>query len=128
VDDRGYASVLALALLLGGVLLVGLASDLARLVVAWQNVSQVAHAAAEAGAGWVDPDALYRGELAIDPRGARRAGHRVLDDHGLTGVVEVASDRVCVTASRSLRPGLIRIVGAVDQVVAVRACAEPRQG
>ena len=53
MNDRGYGSVLALALLLGGVLLVGVAIDVARVVVAWREASFVAHTSAETGAGWV---------------------------------------------------------------------------
>jgi hypothetical protein len=128
VGDRGYGSVLALSLLMGGVLLVGLASDVARLAAAWQDASHHAHAAAEIGAGWVRPAALYNGDLRIDRRAARQAAVSYLRSQGAVGSVDTYSSRVCVTVLSSIRPTLTRFVGAGDQDIRVRACAEPRQG
>jgi hypothetical protein len=128
VDERGFGAVLALALALGGVLLVGLATDVARLLAAWQEASHVAHTAAEVGAGWVDPLALYEGSLTIDRTSAQRESRRFLVGAGLEGSVDARSDRVCVSVWSEVEPGLIRFVGAGFQTVAVTACAEPRRG
>ena len=128
MGDRGYGSVLALALLFGGILLVGLAVDVARLVSAWQEASHVAHSAAEVGAGWVDPDGLYAGLLELDRPSAREAAERFIEATDLDGSVRIRDGRVCVSVSTRVRPGITRLVGAGAQRVEVTACAEPRQG
>lgn len=120
--------MLALGLLFGGILLIGLAADVARLVVTWQEVSHVAHTSAEVGAGWVDPGSLYEGRLDLDRGAARAQARAYLEESGLTGVVRIQGDRVCVTARSRVRPGIIRLVGAGTHLLEVTACAEPRQG
>lgn len=121
--------MLALALLFGGVLLIGLATDVARLVAAWQEASHVAHTGAEVGAGWVRPDALYGGDLRLDRPRARQAARDYVRGQGHGSVVRIeGARRLCVTASTSVRPGLTRLVGATTRRIAVTACAEPRQG
>lgn len=119
---------MALALLFGGILLVGLAADVTRLVAAWQETSHVAHTAAEVSAGWVQPTDLYRGRLVIDRRGARTAGRAYLASVGHQGSIDAQRTRVCVTVRSQVSPGITRLVGAGVQTVAVTACAEPRQG
>lgn len=126
--ERGYASVLALAMLLGSVLLIGLATDLARLVVAWRETSFLAHTAAESGAGWVEPQALYTGELIVDVPAAVDAAHAVASGPGLSVSTKANATQVCVTVQQSVAPGLTRLVGAGPQAVQVTACASPRQG
>lgn len=128
MGERGYGSVLALALLFGGVLLVGLASDVTRLIVTWRETSYFAHTAAETGAGWVEPGALYRGQLVIDIAAAEVAAVAVASGPGRSVAVDLNSEEVCVTVSQSVAPGITRLVGGVSKTVAVTACAAPRQG
>lgn len=128
MGERGHGSVLALALLFGGVLLIGLAADVARLVAAWQEASHVAHTGAEVGAGWVRPDALYDGDLRVDRPRARAAARDFVRDHGHGAIVRIQGRRVCVTARSTVQPGITRLVGASPRRIAVTACAEPRQG
>lgn len=120
--------MLSLALLFGGVLLVGLAADVTRLVVAWREVSFLAQTAAEAGAGWVQPDGLYRGEVIVDEEEAAAAAGAVAAGPGRTVDVTAAPTEVCVTVARQVAPGLTRLVGGARKTVAVTACAGPRQG
>lgn len=128
MSERGYASVLALALLFGGVLLIGLASDVTRLIVNWRATSHLAHTAAETGAGWVQPAALYRGDVVIDVPAAETAALAVASGPGRLVQVDANPAEVCVTVEQIVSPGITRLVGGAPQIVKVTACASPRQG
>ena len=128
MGERGYASVLALGMLLGSVLLIGLAADVARLIVVWRETSYLAHTAAETAAGWVESQALYDGALVIDVPAAISAAHAVAGGPGRSITTEANPTQICVTVRRSVTPGLTRLVGAGAQQTVVTACASPRQG
>lgn len=129
MNDRGYGSVLALALLLGGVLLIGVAIDVARVVVAWREASFVAHTSAETGAGWVTPGRLYAGALVVDEPVAREMAGRYARSVGVTDVaVDSGPFSVCVTVRNHVEPGITQLIGATPRSVLATACAEPRQG
>lgn len=128
MGERGYGSVLALALLFGGVLLVGLASDVSRMVVTWREVSHLAHTAAETAAGWVDPGALYRGELVVDTEAAEAAAVGIASGPDRSVEVDANSEEVCVTVEQQVSPGITRLVGGASKTMAVTACAAPRRG
>jgi hypothetical protein len=128
VDDRGYGSVFALALLFGGILLVGLAADVTRLVAVWQETSYVAHTSAEVGAGWVQSEPLYDGQLVLDTDAASAAATAFAAASGYQAVVAITGERVCVSVATDVAPGITRLVGVGLKPVAVTACAEPRQG
>jgi hypothetical protein len=128
VGERGYGSVLALALLFGGVLLIGLAADVTRLVFVWRETSHLAHTAAETGAGWVRPADLYRGELVIDVVAAESSAVAVASGPGRSIRVDASTEEVCVTVTQSVSPGITRLVGGAAKSVGVAACASPRQG
>lgn len=120
--------MLALSLLFGGVLLVGLASDVARLVVTWREVSHLAHTAAETGAGWVEPGALYRGELTVDVAAAEAAAVGIAAGPQRSVGVDANSEEVCVTVAQTVTPGITRLVGGASKTVSATACAVPRRG
>ena len=128
VGERGYGSVLALALLFGGVLLIGLAADVSRLLVTWRETSHLAHTAAETGAGWVEPGALYQGELVVDIAAAETAAMAIAAGPQRSVGVDANSEEVCVTVEQTVSPGITRLVGGVSKAVVVTACAAPRQG
>ena len=128
VGERGYGSVLALALIFGGVLLIGLAVDVTRLIVTWRETSHLAHTAAETGAGWVEPEALYRGELVVDISAAEAAALAIASGPQRSVRVDADEEEVCVTVEQSVSPGITRLVGAAPETVLVTACATPRQG
>lgn len=128
VGERGYGSVLALALLFGGVLLIGVAVDVTRLIVTWRETSHLAHIAAETGAGWVEPGALYRGELVVDIPAAEAAALAIASGPRRSVEVDANSEEVCVTVEQSVSPGITRLAGAAPKTVLVTACATPRQG
>jgi hypothetical protein len=128
VGERGYGSVLALALLFGGVLLIGLASDVTRLVFIWRETSHLAHTAAETGAGWVQSVDLYRGELVIDVAAAESIASAVASGPDRSVRVDASPEEVCVTVEQSVSPGITRLVGGASKAVGVTACARPKQG
>jgi hypothetical protein len=128
VADRGYASVLALALIFGGVLLLGVAVDIVRLASAWQEASHLAHVSAETGAGWVRSDSLYAGRLVVDDANAVHAAHQVAVGTGMEASVTATPTEVCVAVHARVEPGLSRLVGASGQSISARACASPHQG
>lgn len=128
MSEHGYGSVLALALVFGGVLLVGLASDVARSIVTWRETSHLAHTAAETGAGWVEPEALYRGELVVDVAAAEAAAAEIASGPGRTVSVDANAEKVCVSVGQSVSPGITRLVGGASKTVVVTACAVPRRG
>jgi len=128
VADRGYGAVLALAMMFGGVLLLGVAIDVARFVATWREAVHVAHTAAETGAGWVRPGDLYAGSLVIDPAPASQAARTVVDAAGMAATVSVTPRRLCVDVATSVEPRLGRLVGGLPQSVTATACAVPRKG
>jgi hypothetical protein len=128
VGERGYASVLALGMLIGSVLLIGLATDVARLIVVWRETSHLAHTAAETGAGWVESQALYDGAQVIDVPAAISAAQAVAGGPGRSIATEADPTQICVTVQQTVSPGLTRLVGAGNQRTSVTACASPRQG
>lgn len=128
MGERGYGSVLALTLLLGGALLVGLATDVARLASAWREATHVAHTAAEVGAGWVEEAALYRGDLVVNSAAATAAALSFASGDDRSVEVVVYRSRVCVTVRVNVAPGPTRVVGAAPTEVVATECAEPRRG
>ena len=128
MGERGYGSVLALALLFGGVLLIGLAADVTRLVFVWRETSHLAHTAAETGAGWVQAEDLYRGESVIDITAAESAAIAAASGPDRSVRVDASPEEVCVTVAQTVSPGITRLVGGASKEVGVTACARPKQG
>lgn len=120
--------MLALMLLLGGVLIIGLAVDVTRLIATWRETSHLAHTAAETGAGWVQSEPLYRGELSIDPISAETAAREVASGATRSVEVDAGLTLVCVTVHQEVAPGITRLAGAAPKAVSATACASPRRG
>jgi hypothetical protein len=128
VADRGYGSVLALALLFGAVLLMGTVVDIVRLVHEWRRADHIATVAAETGAGWVQPEPLYEGVVVIDDRAASEAALGVARTAGFSAEVVANATQVCVAVSATVEPRLGRLLGLVAHHPTVTACGSPRQG
>ncbi len=126
--DRGAVHLTLVALLFGGVLMMGLAVDVARLGATWREVTHVAATAAEAGAGWIDRGSARDGEIRLARNKAETAAREVLADWGHPGEVDATVSRVCVVVTLEVRPTLLTIVGAGPKRVTGTACAEPRRG
>ncbi len=115
-------------LLFGGVLLIGVAVDVTRLIATWRETAHLAATAAETGAGWVQSEDLYLGELILDPDAAERAAHEVAGADDRAVDVTVTPSEVCVTVEQEVSPGVASLVGIGSKVVMATACASPRQG
>jgi hypothetical protein len=125
--DRGAVHLTLVGLLFGGVLMLGLAVDMARFGAAWRDAAHLAATAAEAGAGWIDEPAAYAGELALDTIRASDAARAVARGPGHRVAIAVDAARICVEVSIRVRPTLLAVVGAGSQRATATACAEPRR-
>lgn len=126
--DRGAAHLTLVALLLGGVLMLGLAADISRFGAAWREASHIASTAAEAGAGWINRRAARDGEIRVAVAQAESAAGTLLSASGRRGTLDVTTSRVCVAVSIDVHPTLLAVIGAGTKTVTARACAEPRRG
>ncbi|WKZ81634.1 MAG: hypothetical protein QY307_05900 [Acidimicrobiia bacterium] len=126
--ERGAVHLTLLALLLGGMLMLGLAVDLARFAATWREASHLAATSAEAGAGWIDETAARRGELEVDATRSRVAATQVASGSGRSVLISVTPARVCVRVSIPVHPTLLAMVGAAPRQASAVACAEPRRG
>jgi hypothetical protein len=113
--------------LFGGILMLGVAVDIARFGASWRDAAHLSATAAEAGAGWIDEEAAYDGEIVIDPARARIAARSVASAPGRQVTTDITVDRVCVSVSVRVRPTLLSIVGAADKWATASSCAEPRR-
>jgi len=126
--ERGAVHLTLVALLFAGVLMLGLAVDIARFGAAWREASHVASTAAETGAGWINRRTSRDGNLRLGQAQAQAAATAVVDASGYPGQVATTGHRVCVTVHIDVHPTLLTIVGAGTKTVTSRACAEPRKG
>jgi len=124
--ERGAAHLTLMGLLFGGVLMLGLAVDMIRFGAAWREAAHLAATAAEAGAGWVDQSAAYRGELAIDPGLADAAARLVAGGAGHGVGTTITGNRICVEVAIRVHPTLLAMVGAGPKMATATSCAEPR--
>lgn len=127
-DERGSVLLTLSVLALGGIVMLGVAVDLARVAAAWREASHAASSAAEAGAGWIDEDQARDGHLVLDAARAGDAAGAVAAGPGRQVAVEVGPQRVCVTVTKEVAPSILRAVGATPAAVSARGCAEPRKG
>lgn len=125
--ERGAAHLTLMSLLFGGVLMLGLAVDMIRFGAAWREAVHLAATAAEAGAGWVDQSAAYRGELVLDPGLADAAARLVAGGPGHGVSTTIAGNRICVEVGVPVHPTLLAMVGAGPKTATASSCAEPRR-
>lgn len=127
MTDRGAVHLTIVALLFGGMLMLGVAVDIARFGAYWREASHLAATAAEAGAGWIDEASAYEGEIVLDPERARRAARGVANAPGRQVQTTVTQDRICVSVAIRVRPTLLSLVGAKNKWATATSCAEPRR-
>lgn len=125
--ERGAAHLTLVALLFGGVLMLGLAVDMIRFGATWRESAHLAATAAEAGAGWIDEAAAYSGEVLIDRDRADAAAHLVAGGPGHRVRTEFVGNRICVEVSIGVRPTLLAMIGAASKSATATSCAEPRR-
>lgn len=128
MDDRGAAHLTLVALLFGGMLMLGLAVDITRIGTAWREASHLATTAAEVGAGWIDEEEARADLLMVDVDRATAASRGIAAGEGRVVDVAATTAEVCVRVRIRVAPTLLAVVGAAPQDVAATACARPRQG
>lgn len=117
-DERGSISVLILGLSLALTIAIGLAVDGSRKALAASRATAVAEEAARAGGQALDPHALATGGTAhVDPDEAAAAAKRYLAAAGMTGTVQVRTDRITVETTDSLRTVFLGALGISELVV-----------
>ncbi len=132
MGDRGSAVPSFFLLVVGGMLVVGLALDLGLWAAAWREAAFAADAGAEAGAAMLDAGAAYDGRLRIDAVAAGRVAEAsaigARPRGGRVAVARAGPGRVCVTVRQPFSPTVLRAIGIRARQVTARACAAPAQG
>jgi hypothetical protein len=132
-DERGAMTLWVLGLCVAVLFLGGLSLDLWRVIAVRRSLVAMADAGATAGANGLDPDALRRGVLRVDPILARvQASEALRQQSGWSAVdavdIEVAGNRVTVTVRAHVGFTLLGIFVHDDPVeVGASASAEPRE-
>ncbi len=131
-DERGTITLWMLGLCVAVLFLGGLSVDLWRVVAVRRSLVAMADAGATAGANGLDPVALRRGELALDPTAARAAAVGALaSESGWSAVddarIDVAPQTVTVTLRAPVHFSLLGIFVRGDPIeVEAAATAGPR--
>ncbi len=131
MSERGSALPSVMALVVAGLLLIGVAIDLGRWAGTWRSVSAAADAGARAGAGHVTPDSLYSGGAEVDIEAATEAARATSlsgAPSGRTAQVRADATQVCVVVTDVHLPGWLRAVGVQPTPVTATACAAPGRG
>jgi Flp pilus assembly protein TadG len=98
------------------VAMAALAFDGTRLIAGHAEISD--HAASAARLAAQEVIDIRLGKERIDPQAGRSAARQYLDQHGLTGHVQVDGLRVTVTIEKSVAMTLLSVVGISERVVA----------
>lgn len=130
--DRGFATPAVLAVILGGLIILGLALDLGRWAFVQREAVFAADAGAQAGAAIIDDDAAYRGVTRLDAGAARsvaiEAALEARPRAGRTASASVAAAEVCVSVRQPFATSLLRVAGVGGGQIRAAACARPAQG
>ncbi len=121
-----------LAVVLGGLLVLGLALDLGRWAFVQREAVFAADAGAQAGAAIIDDDAAYRGATELDTGAAHavavQAAQEARPRPGRTASASVRPSEVCVTVRQPFATTLLRAAGVGGGEIRASACARPAQG
>jgi hypothetical protein len=132
MNEQGSMLPFMAALIFVGLVVTGLALDVALLAATYRETAYAADVGAEAGAAVVavgqpgdDP--------SLDPPAAEEAGMAaaVVARRRAVAPVAVASataDEVCVTVTNEYRPRILGALGVAPVEISIEACAEPRSG
>ncbi len=130
MGEQGSMLPFMAALIFVGLVVTGLALDVALLAATYRETAYAADVGAEAGAAVIR--GTPGGELLLDVDGAESTGvtaalgARPRPDRS---AVATASDTViCVTVTTVYEPRILGSIGIAPAQVTVEACAEPRAG
>jgi hypothetical protein len=130
MNERGSMLPFMAALIFVGLVVVGLALDVALAAATYRELAFAADVGAEAGA--VELANAYGEGLDLDPERAKQSavaaalGARSRSDQ--TAVADANADVVCVTVTDRYRPRILSALGVGPETISVEACAVPRRG
>lgn len=110
-DDRGSVTVWMIAVTVASILLLALVLNGGILLRARSDAFSLAAAAARAGAQALDPDEAVEGRSVLDPAAAQQAAQAYLAAHGATGTVSVTADSVTVTVATTAQLRGLALLG-----------------
>jgi len=132
MNERGSMLPMLGALIFAGLVVLGLALDVALLGATYRQAAFAADTGAEAGAAVLSVDDAYAGVLALDPVEAERvavdAAVRARAAAGRTATASADPTQVCITVVDHYEPRLIGSLGIGPATVTATACAEPGRG
>ena len=132
MNERGSMLPYLGALIFVGLVLLGLAFDIALLAATYREAAFAADAGAEAGASQLETRAAYGGAVVLDRRAAAASAETaaLVARSRADRTASAATDgtEVCIVVVDSYEPLLLGAVGIGAQGVRVQACAVPRQG
>ena len=132
MSERGSMLPYLGALILIGLIVLGLALDVALLAATYREASFAADAGAEAGAARLETEAAYGGSTRLDRRlaidTARAAALAARPRSNRTAVATTDGASICVEVTDHFQPRILGSVGVETEGVTVRACAVPRKG
>ncbi len=131
MNEQGSMLPFMAALIFVGLVVTGLALDVALLAATYRETAYAADVGAEAGAAVVavgqpgeDPSLDVAAAEATGVAAALAARPRV----GRTATAAAATDEVCVTVTNHYQPRILGGIGIGPSEVTVDACAQPRRG
>ena len=120
------------ALIFAGLVVLGLAADVALYAASYRDAAFAADAGAEAGAAILAPSAAYGGDLTLDADQAIgiavAAAESARPRTGRSASAMAEPGRICVTVTQAHVTRFIQALGIGPAAIVVTGCAEPRQG
>ena len=120
------------ALLFAGLVVLGLAVDVALYAANYRDAAFAADVGAEAGAAVLAVPAAYQGELALAAEAAVRiaidAAESARPRSGRSASASPEPGRICVTVTQDHVTRFVHALGIGPATIVVTGCAEPRQG
>lgn len=109
--DAGSVTVYVVSMMLGAIIIVGLAVDGSRATQGTARAEAVAAEAARAGGQAIDPAAALQGNDVVDPTAAVIAAQAYLDAAGVSGQVQVSGNLLIVDVTLSTPTVILDLIG-----------------
>lgn len=120
------------ALIFAGLIVLGLAADVAVYAAAHRDTAFAADTGAEAGAAMLAASAAYAGDLVLEPQVAAdiavAAAEAARPRPGRSAAATTEPGRICVTVTQHHQNRFLQALGVGTATIVVTGCAEPRQG
>lgn len=130
--ERGSMLPMLGALIFAGLVVLGLAADVAVYAATYRDAAFAADAGAEAGAAMLAPPAAYEGDLTLEPAVAADVAvaeaEAARPRPGRSATATPEPGRICVTVTQLHQNRFLLALGIGPTTIVVTGCAEPRQG